>query len=86
MTECSKLQYKTQPLKKSYKNSFSLIFVDTEVKNNPHSNTTTAKQCLSIISKLSGQFFISNQDTVTQTRYTRQSTFLPVILSSIYQF
>ena len=60
-----------------------LIFVDIEVKNNLHSNKTTAKTVLSVIGKLSGQFFIFKQDIARRTAHARQSTFLPAISPSV---
>jgi len=43
----------------------SLIFVDTEVKNDLPSNITREKQCLSITGKLSGQLFIFKHEQGT---------------------
>jgi len=63
VSECSELWCKSQPLKKVVeKYLVSLIFVDAEVKNNPCSNMSKAKQFLFVIGKLSGQFFIFKQD------------------------
>jgi len=52
---------KTQLLKKIAEKYFSLIFVDTKVKNNLCRNITKAKS-LFIVGKLSSQFFIFKQD------------------------
>jgi len=43
----------------------SLIFVDTEVKNDLPSNITREKQCLPITGKLSGQLFIFKHEQGT---------------------
>ena len=66
--------------KKSQKNTHQFNICDTEVKNNLHSDITRVKQFLSIISELSGQFFILKQDIA---RHTRQSTFLPGTLPNV---